>query len=115
MLPDQSEPKICTDDACTDFVLFQSVAYFLERKLAFIFRSEESFNQINFSFKWKYLTKYFEYRSPIQLRNNFINPIQFEMNIFVPKSKWIWSDLHNSSGCSGGLFMRNDILSLWVF
>ena len=40
---------------------------------------------------------YFGYRSPIRLRNNFINPIRNEyfgskMNILVPKSERIRSD-----------------------
>jgi hypothetical protein len=33
--PDQSEPKISTDDACANFVLIRSAAYYPEWKLAF--------------------------------------------------------------------------------
>jgi hypothetical protein len=35
MSPDQSEPNISTDGACTDFALFRSTPYFPVRKLAF--------------------------------------------------------------------------------
>jgi hypothetical protein len=70
-------------------------------------RSWQSDVQLNYqtnntattALSWIIHSFYFEYRSPIRLRNNFINPIQSEMNIFVPKSERIGfgSDLHTSS------------------
>ena len=41
---------------------------------------------------WIINSFYFEYQSPVRLGNNFINPIQSEMNIFVLKSERIRSD-----------------------
>jgi hypothetical protein len=48
---------------------------------------QESFSSPPPAMSWIINSFYFEYRSPIRLRNNFINPIQSEMNIFVPKSE----------------------------
>jgi hypothetical protein len=59
----------------------------------------ETNNAATTALSWIINSFYFEYRSPIRLRNNFINPIQSEMNIFVPKSERIGfgSDLHTSN------------------
>jgi hypothetical protein len=61
-------------------------------------------NAATTTLSWIINSFYFEYRSPIQLRNNFISPIQSEMNIFVPKSERIRSDLHTSNRKCCGQF-----------